>query len=132
MTSSTRMCNLLTEFLASMDHDAPPGSKGRSMMLRKLRAYLWWKGKMSEKQDSSSKPSMRKTGRDNAIPQDLDDISEALKKKDQEKAKRVQNRRRTRGGAPAASGSKDNGALVKSEPKEVGLAAGEADAFAQL
>ncbi|PPQ68865.1 hypothetical protein CVT24_007674, partial [Panaeolus cyanescens] len=43
MTSSSRTCNLLTQFLDTMDHDAAPGMKGRKMMMRRLSKYLWWK-----------------------------------------------------------------------------------------
>ncbi|PPQ88277.1 hypothetical protein CVT25_005440 [Psilocybe cyanescens] len=128
MTSSTRTCNLLTEFLSSMDQDAPPGSRGRPMMLRKLRAYLWWKGRMDEKKPGDKNPSAmpdnNNTGKDifDAIFADQEGVSEALKKKDKEKAQRAQNRRRIRGGAPAASSSPVKGqgsAAARLEPQEV-------------
>ncbi|KDR70041.1 hypothetical protein GALMADRAFT_76875 [Galerina marginata CBS 339.88] len=138
MASSTRVCILLTEFLGTMDQDAQPGSKARPMMLRKLRAYLWWKGKMTEKKQGTNGPSgSNRNGNDglNDIYGTQDGMSEALKKKDKEKAQRAQNRRRVRGGAPAASGSRDDGNVIaKPEPKEMDLAAlqNEADAFAQF
>jgi len=37
----------LSEFLSSMDSSAPQGIQGRMMMERKLRLYLWQKGKFS-------------------------------------------------------------------------------------
>lgn len=136
MTSSTRTCTLLTEFLSSMDQDAAPGSRGRVMMLRKLRAYLWWKGKMAEKKSDgknpSAMPSGNALGRDifDAIYADQEGVSEALKKKDKEKAQRAQNRRRIRGGAPASSGSRP-----ENKPKENLLPnaiQNDGDEFAQL
>ena len=52
MASSTRICSVVTEFLSAMDHDAPNGSKGRKMMMQKLRLYLWRKSRLAErKQD---------------------------------------------------------------------------------
>lgn len=110
-----------------MDQDAPPGSRGRAMMLRKLRSYLWWKGKMSEKKPNDKAPSAMpagNTGRDifDAMYADQEDLSEALKKKDKEKAQRAQNRRRIRGGAPAASSSPVKGkgsTATRLEPQEI-------------
>ncbi|KAH9487436.1 DNA repair protein rad16 [Psilocybe cubensis] len=127
MTSSIRTCNLLTEFLSSMDHDAPPGSRGRAMMLRKLRLYLWWKGKMDERKATNKAASSMPdngTGKGifDAIYADQEDLSEALKKKDKEKAQRAQNRRRIRGGAPATSSSPVKGkgsATTRLEPQEI-------------
>lgn len=49
MISSTRTLTLVSDFLASMDADAAPGTQGRAMMERKLRLYLWWKGKLGER-----------------------------------------------------------------------------------
>lgn len=55
-----------------------------------------------------------------------DEISEALKKKDRDKAARTLNRRRVRGGAPVP--------VVKSEPVAISLSdpVPEGDAFTQL
>jgi hypothetical protein len=91
MTSLTRTCSILTEFLSTMDTDALPGSRGRQMMMKKLRLYLWWKGKLSQrKQDGKKKKiAMPDTTRNNFDKYgDLSDISEALKKKDREKAEK--------------------------------------------
>ena len=81
-----------------MNADAPRGSQGRRMMEDKLRLYLWWKGKLSERKAEGKGPI--------ALPQGKskdDDVSEALKRKDREKQERAANRRRVRGGAPAAA-----------------------------
>ena len=69
MTSSTRTCSLLTEFLSTMDPEASPGSRGRQMMMKKLRLYLWWKGKLSQRKQegntSFAMPGTNKHNRDN-------------------------------------------------------------------
>ncbi|KAG1728582.1 hypothetical protein EDD22DRAFT_930218, partial [Suillus occidentalis] len=44
MTSSPRSSTLMSEFLGEMDSTAPKASRGRSMMERKLRRYLYCKG----------------------------------------------------------------------------------------
>ena len=79
---------------STMDTDALPGSRGRQMMMKKLRLYLWWKGKLSErKQDGkttfagSSKDNFGKYG-------DVGEFSKALQKKDTEKAEKAKSRRR--------------------------------------
>ncbi|KAF8168566.1 hypothetical protein B0H34DRAFT_646899 [Crassisporium funariophilum] len=144
MTSSTRTCSLLTEFLSTMDHQASPGSRGRKMMMRKLRLYLWWKGKLSERREGGKLPRFAmpdtnkraKDGFDKTYG-DADSISDALKKKDKEKAERTQSRRRLRGGAPpsAASGSRTHGfTFPKPEPQEANLSEvrDEADDFARF
>ena len=111
MTSSTQTCTLLTEFLSELDPTAPERARGRKMMMRKLRLYLWWKGQLGERKQSGE--------RHFAMPVEEDaGISEALKKKDKEKAAKAQSRRRVRGGAPAAAG---RDGVPKPEPKEVNL-----------
>lgn len=109
------------------------------MMMKKLRLYLWWKGKLSvRKQDGKTSFAMPDTTKNNFDKYgDLSEISEALKKKDKEKAERSKCRRRVRGGAPAGSSSSsraDNASFPKPEPKDVKLdeIQNEADRFAQL
>ncbi|KAF9561500.1 hypothetical protein CPC08DRAFT_707327 [Agrocybe pediades] len=143
MTSSTQSCNMLSEFLSSMKQDAPPGSRGRSMMMRKLRTYLWWKKKLADEKQANKAQSSKSNGQSgtkdvfDAIYGDQQGVNEALKKKDLEKAQRAQNRRRIRGGAPhaAVSGSRDTPpTFPKPEPQEAGLFAfqNEADQFAEF
>jgi DNA excision repair protein ERCC-4 len=141
MTSSTRTCSLLTEFLSTMDTEASPGSRGRQMMMKKLRLYLWWKGKLSQrKQDGKTPFAMPSTNKDNFDNYgNMGEISEALKKKDKEKAEKSKFRRRVRGGAPAGSSSSssraaDNTSFPKPEPTDLKLDEihNEADRFAQL
>jgi DNA excision repair protein ERCC-4 len=139
MASSTRICGGITEFLSSMDHDAPPGSRGRRMMLRKLRLYLWWKGQLSKrKQDGKSHFGLPDhVGRSGdgfeEMYGDGEGISEALKRKDKMVAERVASRRRVRGGAPAAavSSERDTAKGVLQETV-VGDMQNEADKFAEL
>lgn len=133
MTSSTREASILSDFLSGMDADAPPGTQGRKMMIRKLYSYLAWKGKLNFQQ--------RNDGRGNgiafAVPtferQKFTPLSEALKKKDKEKAERSAGRRRVRGGAAASSSTRK----ASVEPAVIDVDAQgdskmEADSFAEL
>ena len=95
MASSLHTCTLIKDFLGALDGDAPRGTQGKRMMEDKLRLYLWWKGKLSERKTDGKGPIALPKGRDDHTP-----VSEAMKKKDEEKAKRAANRRRVRGGAP--------------------------------
>ncbi|RPD58723.1 hypothetical protein L226DRAFT_617201 [Lentinus tigrinus ALCF2SS1-7] len=101
MASSLHTCTLIKDFLATMDADAPRGSQGRRMMEDKLRLYLWWKGKLSERKAEGKGPIALPKAKDNA----QGEISEALKRKDREKQERAASRRRVRGGAPPAATS---------------------------
>lgn len=124
-----------------MDHDAPKGAKGRPMMLQKLRFYLWWKRKLSQrKEEGKSHFGFPNTAERTNVGyektyDDGENISEALRKKDRERAERAGSRRRVRGGAPANSGSRDGTAnVVKTETPDsaMGTIQDEADSFAQL
>lgn len=101
MTSSPRSSTLVNEFLSEMDATAAKGSRGRSMMMRKLRKYLYWKGKNARHKQPRQQQQL-------SVPQpqlsSLPDgeISEALKRKDKTRQERNANRRRVRGGAPAS------------------------------
>ena len=113
------------------------------MMMKKLRLYLWWKGKLSQRKQDGKKTSFAMPdATKNSFDKygDLSDISEALKKKDKEKAEKSKSRRRVRGEAPAGSSSSSSRAdnasssFPKPEPKDVKLDEihNEADRFAQL
>lgn len=147
MTSSTRTCNLVTEFLSSMDEDAPPGTRGRKMMMRKLRSYLWWKSQLSSKKQNlqannnpSASSASNNRGREGTSSKGRleEEISEALKKKDQDRAQKAQSRRRVRGAppptAPGSSNTAELPVVPKPEPREYTLreVQGEADEFVQL
>ncbi|KAH8077748.1 hypothetical protein BXZ70DRAFT_695271 [Cristinia sonorae] len=114
MTSSLRTAQLLSEFLSSMDPDAPQGAQGRKMMEGKLRLYLWWKAKFADQRKDGkggtdggrTKGSFAPRGGPNSfLPGGDEHLSEALKKKDRERQERAANRRRVRGGAPTPSSS---------------------------
>jgi len=107
MTSSLRTSTVVSEFLSSMDPDAPRGSRARKMMENKLKLYLWWKGKLSERKQGGRGHFAMPDGRKDRNSVD-NDISEALKKKDREKRERAANRRRLRGGVPAATTTREN------------------------
>ena len=97
MASSLQTCTHIKDYLASMDSAAPRRGQGRRMMEDKLKLYLWWKGKVSERKAGGKGPIALLKGRQGDIP-----VSEALKK-DEERAKRAASRRRVRGGVPASA-----------------------------
>lgn len=99
-----------------MNPEAPQGTQGRGMMEDKLRVYLWWKARLSERKQESKNgadgPANRRTTSDKRGNTPVVNgtgvesvLSEALKKKDREKEAKAANRRRVRGGAPAAAPS---------------------------
>ncbi|KAJ7655415.1 hypothetical protein B0H17DRAFT_1098988 [Mycena rosella] len=111
MASSTRTCTLISEFLSTKDDNAPKGAQARPMLMHKLRLYLWWKRKLAErKQDGRPGFGMPDSSGHGGPNQGYarmyggkEGLSEALQRKDREKADRYASRRRVRGGAPAAS-----------------------------
>ncbi|KAJ7889609.1 hypothetical protein B0H13DRAFT_2041364 [Mycena leptocephala] len=113
MASSTRTCTLISEFLSTRAASAPKGAQGRPMMMHKLRLYLWWKRKLAErKQDGLpgfGLPDSSGHGGPNQGYERMygskEGISEALQRKDRERADRAASRRRVRGGAPPSSAS---------------------------
>ncbi len=100
MCSSTTTCNLLGQFMDSLDQTRPKGEWGRKLMMKKLRTWLFWRSRAA-KDGRTPAPSTNQRQRG-----DMDDaLDEALKKKDRDKADRRANRRRIRGGAPGAAAS---------------------------
>ncbi|KAG2091215.1 uncharacterized protein F5147DRAFT_657988 [Suillus discolor] len=101
MTSSPRSSTLVSELLGEMDGTAPKGSRGRSMMERKLRTYLYWNGQNArQKQPRYQQPPRFSAPQPQSSSQPEGEISEALKRKDKTRQERSANRRRVRGGAP--------------------------------
>ncbi|KIK33817.1 hypothetical protein CY34DRAFT_813357, partial [Suillus luteus UH-Slu-Lm8-n1] len=101
MTSSPRSSTLVSEFLGEMDDTSPKGSRGRSMMERKLWRYLYWKGENArQKQPRHQQPPHFSAPQPQPSSQPEGEISEALKRKDKTRRERSANRRRVRGGAP--------------------------------
>lgn len=112
MTSSPQSSALVSEFLSNMNVDAPKGERGKKMMESKLRRHLYWKGRLASETNSKNetpvqteKPAPQSSGNIGSAT-----VSEALQKKDRERAARGANRRRVRGGAPPST--------VPSKPKE--------------
>lgn len=114
MTSSLRTSELLSEFLDHIDPDAPPGNQGRKMMEQKLRWYVhkWQRRQTERKLESKPRPPFTRTHSTTergtfAVPAPVtgreDEISAALKKKDQVRQAQAASRRRMRGGAPTAA-----------------------------
>ncbi len=95
MTASTQTSSLVSEYLASMDPDAPTGQRGRQMLENKLRRYLYWKARLSARSSKKQPPSAANY----PGPPDDDELNPALRKKDRDRAERSASRRRVRGGA---------------------------------
>ena len=81
-------------------------------MESKLRRYLYWKGRLASQKNGKSgapvqteRPAPQASGSTGSAG-----VSEALQRKDKERAARSANRRRTRGGAPSST--------TLSKPKE--------------
>jgi DNA excision repair protein ERCC-4 len=97
-----------------MDPMAAAGAKGRKLMEKKLRSYLFWKGKLgSEGKTIDSADSTK--------PPEVTGISDALKRKDARNKERQGNRRRTRGGPP---NSDPGGRTVDERSVDPGLRSG--------
>jgi len=105
MTSSTQTSSLLSEYLASMDLDAPTGQQGRQMLENKLRRHLYWKARLSARSTESQPQSA--AGRQS--PPGDDELNPALRKKDRDRAERSANRRRVRGGASGTVSTRAQG-----------------------
>lgn len=120
MVNDQRTATLIKEFLASMDQN--PDSPGRPLLERRLRGYLWWKSMLS---DTDVRPSrnVNATVSVNASNQD-DGLSEALRRKDQQRAATKQARRRVRGGGTVNTVSERD---RKKELERSGLMPNEAD-----
>ncbi|KAG8893575.1 hypothetical protein FRC00_010334 [Tulasnella sp. 408] len=120
MVNDHRTATLIQEFLASMHHN--PDSPGQPLLERRLKSYLWWKSMLSK---SDEKPS---GNRNSAIPSNRsnqdDGLSEALKRKDQQRADAKQARRRVRGGGDVRVVSEKD---RKKELERSGLMPNEAD-----
>jgi len=85
-----------------MDQNAPRGQKGRKVMERRLRNYLFWKGRLA----NSGGKSQRDVGQSVSAPKTPvtdDQPSEALRRKDALRKERQGSRRRARGGPPGGT-----------------------------
>ncbi|KAI9572539.1 hypothetical protein HD554DRAFT_2202904 [Boletus coccyginus] len=102
MTSSSQSSALVSEFLSKMNVDAPKGERGRKMMESKLRRYLYWRGRLASQKDgkSGTQAQTEKSAPQASGSTGSSGVSEALQRKDKERAARSANRRRIRGGAP--------------------------------
>ncbi|KAF8632697.1 hypothetical protein AX15_001750 [Amanita polypyramis BW_CC] len=104
MTSSTRSCQSTREYLSTMDHDAPRGAKGKRMLMRNLRGYLWWKGQLSRQKAVSRPQSAQQSPNADGSSSNTNrnrGISAALRRKDRISADKANSRRRMRGGTTA-------------------------------
>lgn len=112
MTSSPQSSALISEFLSEINVDAPKGARGRKMMESKLRRYLFWKGRLGGQKNGKGKTQAQpeKSALQASCSTSSTGVSDALQKKDKERAARSANRRRIRGGAPSST--------APSKPKE--------------
>jgi len=104
MCNSERTATLIRDYLSTLDQNAPRGQKGRKIMERRLRNYLFWKGRLT----NSGGKSQREVGQSVSAPRTPatdDQPSEALRRKDALKKERLGSRRRMRGGPPGGAPS---------------------------
>jgi DNA excision repair protein ERCC-4 len=106
MTATSRSATDISEYLSTLDLEAPAGTQGRVMMEKRLHKFLWWKAKlaelMGEKTSKTNDPRSNATQKQGGANEGL---SEALKKKDRDRKDRAANRRRIRGAAAGAVAS---------------------------
>lgn len=120
MASSTRSCQSIRDYLSLADHDAPRGAKGRRMLMRSLSSYLWWKSKLEQQREESQRQQApKKSGSSKSSFERSTSISAALKRKDKVLSDKAKNRRRTRGGAPAATSSHADIQAADEPPNEI-------------
>lgn len=100
MAGSTRTATLLSEYLDSRDMKAEHGKQGHRLLRRKLKLYLWWKGKLAQEERARKRDAAGPAPQNKHKAKDGESMSEALKRKDKQIAERNANRRRMRGGAP--------------------------------
>lgn len=110
MCNSHSTCTLLTQYLNTLDRSKDSHTRPSRMMTQKLKSFIYLReverlASLTASGNNKS-PSKGGVGGGRGSPTkiiDVDDgISEALKKKDRDKAFRAGNRRRVRGGAPVA------------------------------
>ena len=97
-----------------MDPMAAAGAKGRKLMEKKLRSYLFWKGKLGFE-------GKTKDNADSNKPPEIAGISDALKRKDARNKERQGSRRRMRGGPPSSDAA---GRTVGERSLDPGLRSG--------
>ncbi|KAF8338666.1 hypothetical protein F5887DRAFT_1284710 [Amanita rubescens] len=120
MASSTRSCQSIRDYLSLADHDAPRGAKGRRMLMRSLSNYLWWKARLEQQREESRRQQAPKaSGSSRSTFERSSSISAALKRKDKVLSDKAKNRRRTRGGAPAATSSHADIQAADEPPNDV-------------
>lgn len=127
MSSSTRTSTLLSDFLSSMDTapSAVPGTQGRAMMERKLRLYLWWKGKLGDwRKEGRGVFGMPDKSRE-ALGGAATGVSEAMRRKDAAVKERGGSRRRVRGGAGGGAAGSGSGSAGGRKERDTVVGEGE-------
>lgn len=137
MTSSNRTCSLLREYLDELDLDAPKGEQGRQMMMRRLGGYLGWKADLHASKQSQAGPDSNKDKAPaqqpgSASTSGIGELSDAMKKKDNDRRDRAARRRRVRGGAPGTTSQRPQESEQEGMMKSEGLIMDEAEQIADL
>ena len=133
MTSSTRSCQSIRDYLSLADHDAPRGAKGRRMLMRSLSRYLWWKTWLEQQREEARRQQTPKTGGGSKSTfQGQGAFSAALKRKDKVLSDKANNRRRLRGGAPTATSARTAGRSAEADIHVVDELPDEADHVTEL
>lgn len=120
MTSSNRTCNLLRDYLDQLDPSAPKGEQGYRMMMRRLRDYLAWKAGLHNKPQIQADKETRNV---QTTISGENGLSEAMRKKDNDRRARFASRRRIRGGVPGnntssrATPAPEQAGIMKSESR---------------
>ena len=114
MCSSPHTCEVLGDYLNTLDRRKSRDVWGRRMMERRLRRYLWWKSKLNsaDKSEKGTKPMQGtpKPANVNEAGKVQSDrnrgaFNEAIEKKEALRKEKRMNRRRVRGSTLAGSSS---------------------------
>jgi hypothetical protein len=128
MVSDNRSATLIREYLTSMDKNSD--SPGRTMLMSRLKGYVYWKRELSE----NDRPSKSTSTSTNTNTNESNPISEAMRKKDAARVEIASRRRRVRGGG--TTGATVGRGNVKTEEDGTipgqGIIATEADEIAEL
>jgi DNA excision repair protein ERCC-4 len=133
MVSDNRSATLVREYLSAMDKDSE--SPGRSMLMNRLKGYVYWKRELSDSnQPAKPTPGSSTNANSNASANESNPMSEAMRKKDAARAEAASRRRRVRGAGTTGAAVGRSG--VKKEDENAipgqGVITTEADEIAEL
>ncbi|CAE6448146.1 unnamed protein product [Rhizoctonia solani] len=133
MVSDNRSATLVREYLSAMNKDSE--SPGRSMLMNRLKGYVYWKRELSESnQPAKPTPGSSTNANSNASANESNPMSEAMRKKDAARAEAASRRRRVRGAGTTGAAVGRSG--VKKEDENAipgqGVITTEADEIAEF